>query len=59
MEEKDWCSGIDDWTKSRSMRLIKKTISKSRMENWMQLRFSETRIKSGFCSAKEWKLYSN
>ena len=48
-----------NWVKSRSNRLVMKAIVKKKMYEWMHIRYAEVRIKSGFESEVEWRVYSN
>ena len=50
---------VTDWVKSRSNRMIMKVIVKNIICRWMHVRYAEVRIKSGFKSEVEWKLYSS
>ena len=52
-------NNVTDWVRSRAKRLVMKVIVKSHIRTWMHLRYAEVRLKSGFESNSEWKLYSN
>lgn len=52
-------NNLSDWSKSRARRMVLKSISRYRLCLWMHIRYAEIRIKIGFKSPVEWKLYSN